>query len=142
MPYQTHLFISLSRILYITFVSPPNIVEIFFTPWKYQYTSLNHITATTNTNTNTNNTNTTTTTTTTTNNNNNNNNNNNDDNNIKTTTSQTTTNRDLNAEHGLGKRINLCENAILEATLHKEDTGKERWRSGKNVRHFRQLAKG
>ena len=40
-------------------------------------------------------------------------------------TSETTTIRDLNAKHGLVKRINLHYNAILGATLHKEDTGKD-----------------
>ena len=42
-------------------------------------------------------------------------------------------------KHGQGKTTNLLYTAILEATLQKEDIGKEWLRSGKNVLAFRRI---
>ena len=53
----------------------------------------------------------------------------------------TTMIRDLNAKHRLGKTINLHYTAILGATLHKENIGKEWLGSGKNAKVLSQQSK-
>ena len=57
------------------------------------------------------------------------------------TTRWTPPTRDPNGKYGLGKTTNLHYTAILRVTLHKEDTGKEWGRYGKNFLFFRQLVR-